>query len=102
MKVSGPLSPDTMSVLLRDQPAVYAVSLARYQATRHVWTKAASSLLRSEHDLQLVRESLSVISSTKYASLSTERLQALVESKFQSLYSFGGRAKEAKRPSFIL
>ncbi|KAF8875956.1 hypothetical protein CPB84DRAFT_1853108 [Gymnopilus junonius] len=100
MKVSGPLSPDTMSILLRDQPAVYAASLARYQTTRHVWTKAASSLLRSEHDLQLVRESLSVVSSTKYASLSTERLQALVESKLQSLLQFRWTGEGGKKALF--
>ncbi|PPQ72765.1 hypothetical protein CVT26_003147 [Gymnopilus dilepis] len=85
MKISGPISPDKMSVLLRDQPVIYTSSLARCQAIRHSWIKAASSLLRSEHDLQSLKQSLGTVSSAKYASFSTERLQALVEAKFQSL-----------------
>ncbi|KDR70941.1 hypothetical protein GALMADRAFT_144407 [Galerina marginata CBS 339.88] len=85
MKASRPIQPDKMSTLLRTQPVLYTSALARYQASRHAWAKAAALLLRSDGDLQILRESLNDITPTKFASLSTERLQALAESKLQIL-----------------
>ncbi|KAF8194937.1 hypothetical protein BJ912DRAFT_159770 [Pholiota molesta] len=88
MRTSHALSPDTMSMLLRSQPAIYSTSLARYQTSRHVWTKSASILMGSQVDLKTLRGRIQrQISdkSSKYDGMTTDRLKALVNSALQEL-----------------
>ncbi|KAJ7155854.1 hypothetical protein C8R46DRAFT_1356262 [Mycena filopes] len=70
--------------LLRSQPRVYVAQLATFQSRRSVWARAAALLDQRQHDLRILHAHVQG-HSTKYASLSTEKLQAVAESSLQDL-----------------
>ncbi|KAG5643375.1 hypothetical protein DXG03_001023 [Asterophora parasitica] len=80
--------PENTNALLRSQPILYAELLAKCKAARHTWTQSASVLLHKEEELRLLRKHLrSHVGevASKYSALSTERLAAFVQSKYQNL-----------------
>ncbi|KAJ6580705.1 hypothetical protein B0H19DRAFT_1017162 [Mycena capillaripes] len=80
------VSSDETHVLLRGQPRVYMTQLAGFQSSHNSWARAASILNQQQYDLRSLRtnvQSHGVLE--KYASLSTEKLVALADSKLQDL-----------------
>ncbi|KAF4611011.1 hypothetical protein D9613_006524 [Agrocybe pediades] len=85
MKGSYLITADKMSAMISSLPSEYAAKLAQYQAKRHTWTKSASLLMKHENDLKRLRDSLGQPTSSKYESISTERLRTLATSKRHAL-----------------
>ncbi|GLB43260.1 hypothetical protein LshimejAT787_1301610 [Lyophyllum shimeji] len=79
---------EDINALLRSQPKRYADLLAKYKSARHTWTQQAAVLLQREAELQSLREHLRSHGdevTSKYSSLSTARLLALVEAKYREI-----------------
>ncbi|KAF8074586.1 hypothetical protein FPV67DRAFT_1474082 [Lyophyllum atratum] len=80
--------PEDMNLFLSLQPTLYADLLTRCMSARHAWAQSAAHLLQREADLRLLREHLRSHGgdiTSKYSTLSIERLSALVEAKCQDL-----------------
>ncbi|KAJ6580719.1 hypothetical protein B0H19DRAFT_982261 [Mycena capillaripes] len=77
---------DETHVLLRGQPRTYMTRLAAFQSSYNSWARAASILNQEQYDLRSLRTNVQnhgVLE--KYASLPTEKLVALADSKLQDL-----------------
>ncbi|KAJ7173356.1 hypothetical protein C8R46DRAFT_1189658 [Mycena filopes] len=70
--------------LLRSQPRVYVAQLATFQSRRNIWARAAALLDQRQHDLRILHAHVQG-HSTKYASLSTVKLQAVADSTLPDL-----------------
>ncbi|RDB23829.1 hypothetical protein Hypma_008945 [Hypsizygus marmoreus] len=80
--------PENTYDLLRSQPTAYADLLAKCKSARRAWSHSASLLLQRQEDLRALREHLKSPTGSapsKYASLPTNRLVALTNSKHQDL-----------------
>ncbi|KAJ7147703.1 hypothetical protein C8R43DRAFT_1010465 [Mycena crocata] len=73
--------------LLRSQPRIYMTRLSAFQTSRNSWARRAALLLQRQSDLTVLRSNLKRHGSsvTKYNSLSTQKLQALADSKMRDL-----------------
>ncbi|KAJ6504482.1 hypothetical protein DFH09DRAFT_1201236 [Mycena vulgaris] len=79
------VGPDETQALLRGQPRIYMTRLAAFQSRQNSWARAASRLIQQQLDLKVLRANVVNFKPTKYASLSTEKLRALADSKLQDL-----------------
>ncbi|KAJ7114000.1 hypothetical protein C8R44DRAFT_676439, partial [Mycena epipterygia] len=69
--------------LLRGQPHIYTTRLTAFQSSRNSWARSASLLIQQQRDLRATVQGSG--GSTKYNSLSTEKLRALAHSKLHDL-----------------
>ncbi|KAJ7483478.1 hypothetical protein FB451DRAFT_1555437 [Mycena latifolia] len=79
------VEPNETHALLRGQPRIYMKRLATFQSHQNSWAQAACRLIQQQSDLKVLRANVFGFKSTKYASLSTEKLRALADSKLQEL-----------------
>ncbi|KAJ6621536.1 hypothetical protein B0H10DRAFT_2017709 [Mycena sp. CBHHK59/15] len=79
------VGPDETNPLLRRQPRIYMTRLTAFQSSRNSWARQASLLLQQQSDLKILRAHVLRHGPTKYASLSTQKLLALADSKLQDL-----------------
>ncbi|KAJ7239605.1 hypothetical protein B0H12DRAFT_1326620 [Mycena haematopus] len=76
------------TLLLRSQPRVYVTQLASFQACHNSWSRAASALNKRQYDVRALRANVQAHSrSSKYSSLSTEKLVAVADSKLRDALS---------------
>ncbi|KAJ6471904.1 hypothetical protein C8R45DRAFT_1217875 [Mycena sanguinolenta] len=73
----------SLTALLRSQPRVYGTRLAAFQVCHNSWARAASVLNKRRHDVRVLRANAPP--SSKYTSLSTEKLAALADSKLRDV-----------------
>ncbi|KAJ7036637.1 hypothetical protein C8F04DRAFT_1095201 [Mycena alexandri] len=99
LKGSLPIDPKETQALLRSQPRAYMTHLATFRSARNAWARSASLLVQRQNDLRVLRFRVQHQNhSSKYDSLSTEKLRALADSTLQDLLSnaawagMGGRS----------